>query len=115
MNSVGLIVYSTSDVAKAKDFFSTLLDVEPYADSARYTGFRTAEMEIGLVPHSPANGSTGALAYVSVGDIHAALEKLIAAGAQKLQDVTNVGGGMLIASIKDPDGTPIGLRQFPTN
>lgn len=113
MNTVGLIVYTTSDVASAKSFWAALLGTEPYVDSRQYTGFKTGEMEIGLVPQTSSNGLTGVLAYVTVDDISTALASLIAAGAQKAQDVTDVGYGMLVASVKDPDGTAIGLRQFP--
>ena len=32
-------------------------------------------------------------------------------GAQVIQDVENIGGGKLMASVKDPDGNIIGLSQ----
>lgn len=114
MNSISLIIYPASDVERAKNFFETLLGVEPYAESPQYTGFKTGEMEVGLVQQTPENRQSGGLAYVTVGDIHAALEALVAAGAQKLQEVTDVGYGLLVASVRDPEGTPIGLRQFPS-
>ncbi|HEU5481431.1 MAG TPA: VOC family protein [Candidatus Tumulicola sp.] len=112
MNAVSLIIYPASDVPKATKFFATLLGTEPYAESQAYVGFKTGDMEIGLVPQAAQRG-TGALAYVTVSDINAALETLLAAGAEKVQDVTDVAYGLLVASVKDPDGTPIGLRQFP--
>ncbi len=110
MNSVGLIIYPASDMSKTKAFFTTLLGTEPYADTPYYVGFRIGDMEIGLVPN-PAQ--QGALAYVTVSDITSALDALVAAGAQKVQDITDVANGLLVASVKDPDGTPVGLRQFP--
>jgi len=113
LNAVNLIIYAASDVAKTKDFFATLLGGDPYVESGYYTGFKTGEMEIGLVPKPAQGGQSGALAYVDVGDINAALATLLAAGAQKVQDVTDVANGLLVASVKDPDGTTIGLRQFP--
>lgn len=113
MNGVGLIIYHVSDLPKATKFFATLLGTEPYADSKRYVGFKAGEMEVGLVPKSERTPS-GPLAYVTVSDIKAALATLIAAGAKMGQEVTDVGYGLLVASIKDLDGTPIGLRQFPS-
>ena len=113
MNSVGLIVYPITDVPKAKKFFTTLLGVEPYADSDYYIGYKAGDMEIGLLPPASQAGVSGALAYVDVSDINAALASLVAAGAEKLRDVTDVANGLLVATVKDPDGTPIGLRQFP--
>lgn len=114
MNTVGLIVYPASDVPKATKFFSTLLGTEPYVDSQRYVGFKIGDMEIGLVPKTAQNGVSQALAYVTVSDINEALATLLAAGAEKGQDVRDVGYGLLVASVKDLDGTPIGLRQFPS-
>ena len=32
-------------------------------------------------------------------------------GAQIVQNVKDVGGGLLIAKVKDPDGNVVGLRQ----
>ena len=113
MNAVGLIVYPVSDVPKAKQFFATLLGTEPYVDSPYYIGFKTEDMEIGLDPHAAQRGLSGALAYVDVSDITVALTTLLACGAEKVQDVTDVANGLLIAIVKDPDGTPIGLRQRP--
>jgi predicted enzyme related to lactoylglutathione lyase len=111
VNTVSLIIYPTSDVPKATKFYSTLLGTEPYAESPYYVGFKAGETEIGLVQKTPQ--MDGALAYVDVDDINAALSTLIAAGAEKVQDVTDVAQGLLVASVKNLDGTPIGLRQFP--
>jgi predicted enzyme related to lactoylglutathione lyase len=113
MNAVRLIVYPAADVPKATKFFATLLGVAPYADSPYYVGFRTGEMEVGLVPKAAQANASGALAYVDVPDIKAALATLLEGGAEKVQDVTDVANGLLVASVKDPDGTTIGLRQFP--
>ena len=112
MNAVRLIIYPVADVPKATKFYSTLLGVEPYAEGSYYVGFKTGDMEIGLVPQA-VQSSGGALAYVDVSDIHSALETLLASGAEKMQDIRDVANGLLVASVKDLDGTPIGLRQFP--
>lgn len=111
MSNVNLIVYPASDISKAKQFFTTLLGNEPYADTPYYVGYKTGDFEIGLDPHS---GVPGALAYVDVADINAALAALTAAGAEKIKDVTDVANGLLIAIVKNPDGTPVGLRQMPS-
>lgn len=52
-------------------------------------------------------------AYYHVDDIHKNLQSLLDAGAQLVQEVKDVGGGRLIASVKDPDGNIIGLIQQP--
>ena len=69
-------------------------------------------MEIGLVPNADGREPSG-LAYWTVSDIAASLKALVDAGGTVAQDVTDVGYGLLVASIKDPNGVTVGLRQFP--
>ncbi|MBV9027284.1 MAG: glyoxalase [Candidatus Eremiobacteraeota bacterium] len=112
MNTVGLVIYPASDLTQSTKYFATLLDTQPYAESGYYVGFKTGDVEIGLVPQA-AHRVSGALAYVDVKDIRAALDALLAAGAERVQDVTDVANGLLVASVKGPDGNTLGLRQFP--
>lgn len=102
------IVYPVTDINRAKQFYSTLLGVEPFVDSAYYVGFRVGDQQIGLDPNGHKEGMTG---YFHVSDIHKSLEELVNAGAQILQEIKNVGGGGLIAAVKDVDGNIIGLSQ----
>ena len=112
MNSVDLIVYPASDVSKTKAFFTTLLGTEPYADTPYYVGFRVGDMEIGVVPKAAQQGASGALAYATSATSRKRWRPSSRA-AQKVQDITDVANGLLVASVKDPDGTTVGLRQFP--
>ena len=113
MNAMSLIIYPAADLAKTKSFFATMLGGDPYVEGPYYVGFKAGEMEIGITPQAAQPGISGALAYVTVSDIEAALAALLAAGAEKVQDVTDVANGLLVASVKSPDGTAVGLRQFP--
>ncbi len=108
-----LIVYPVKDLARAKTLYGKLLGVEPYADEAYYVGFRVGDQEIGLDPHGHSKGMTGPLGYWQVNDIKKSLQLLLDAGAQAQQGVTDVGGGKLIASVKDSDGNVTGLIQSP--
>jgi predicted enzyme related to lactoylglutathione lyase len=56
---------------------------------------------------------TGPVAYWDVDDIEESLQTLLDAGAQVQQAVKDVGGGKLIASVKDADGNILGLMQSP--
>ena len=56
---------------------------------------------------------TGPVGYLNVDDIKKSLEAHLAAGAEVLQEVKDVGGGKLIATVKDADGNVIGLIQSP--
>ncbi len=108
---VRTIIYPVRELAKSKALFNTLLGVEPIADTPYYVGWNIDGQDIGLDPNGHKNGMTGPLAYYHVSDIRAALKALTDAGATLQKDVTDVGGGRLIASVNDADGNPIGLIQ----
>jgi predicted enzyme related to lactoylglutathione lyase len=91
--------------------YCTLLGVEPYTDEAYYVGFRVGDQEIGLDPHGHRKGMTGPVGYWHTNDIQTSLHQLLEAGAQVQQAVQDVGGGKLIASVKDADGNITGLLQ----
>jgi predicted enzyme related to lactoylglutathione lyase len=105
------IICPVSDVAQAKRLYGALLGVGPYADTPYYVGFKVGDQEVGLDPHG--HRGAGAVAYYEVSDIKESLQQLLEAGAEPLQDVNDVGGGKLVASVKDTDGNAIGLMQNP--
>jgi len=108
-----LLVCPVQDLAKAKALYSTLLGTQPYAEAPYYVGFHVGDQELGLDPNGHKSGLSAPLAYYEVGDINAKLASLTAAGAEVLMPVTSVGGGKLVARIKDPDGNVVGLMQSP--
>ena len=112
MKDVSLIVYPATDLNAAKRFFRELIGADPYVDGGPYVGYKSGDMEIGLVPNKDARDSAG-VAYWTVGDIASRVKGLVAAGGTIVQDVTDVGYGMLVASVKDPNGVSVGLRQPP--
>ncbi|MFJ8349571.1 VOC family protein [Streptomyces sp. NPDC094153] len=105
------IIYPVKDLDRAKALFKALLEVEPYADAPYYVGFKDAGQDVGLDPNGRAKGMTGPVPYWHVDDIRGRLAALVAAGAEVLQDVQDVGGGRLIASARDADGNLVGLLQ----
>jgi predicted enzyme related to lactoylglutathione lyase len=105
--SIKLLVYPVTELGKAKTFYNKLLGVEPYADSPYYVGYRVGDLEVGLDP----NSTVGPIGYTDVADIQASLKEMAGVGAEIVQDVRDVGNGLLIAQVKDKDGNVVGLRQ----
>src|SRR4051794_6473449 len=105
------IIYPVQDINQAKQLYTTLLGVEPIMDQPYYVGYNVAGQDIGLDPNGHRQGLSGPAAYWHVADLRERLQALLAAGATPLQDVRDVGGGKLIASVKDADGNIIGLLQ----
>lgn len=113
LKDISLILYPVADMEKAKKFFRELMGSDPYADSAPYVGYKTADgdVEVGLIQGEP--GDVRAIAYWTVSDINASIKALENAGGTVTQPVRDVGYGMLVASVKDPNGAVVGLRQPP--
>ncbi len=107
VRNIKLLVYPVKDVEKAKAFFGKFLDVEPYVASSYYVGYKAGDLEVGLDP----NSKVGPIAYTDTVDISRSIQAMTEVGAQIVQDVRDVGGGLLIATVKDADGNVVGFRQ----
>ncbi len=105
------VIYPVQDLARAKALFSELLGVGPTMDEPYYVGFDAHDLHIGLDPNGHAKGMTGPVDYWHVSDVPATAEALQRAGAQPNEAAKDVGGGKLVASVKDADGNVVGLIQ----
>jgi len=112
-SGIKTVIYPVKDLARAKALYTKLSGVEPYADEAYYVGFSVGDQQIGLDPNGHSEGMTGPVGYWHVDDIKESLERLLEAGAEEQQAIRDVGGGKLIASVKDADGNVVGLIQSP--
>ncbi|MGC1177408.1 MAG: VOC family protein [Candidatus Saccharimonadales bacterium] len=107
--NIKLIVYPVKDLTAAKTFYGKFLGVEPYVDGEYYVGYKpTDDLEVGLDPNGQA-----VIAYIDVADIKSELQALVDAGATTHQEPKDVGGGLLIAQVKEATGNVLGLRQSP--
>jgi predicted enzyme related to lactoylglutathione lyase len=102
------VIYPVSDLARAKAAFSAVLGAGPDMDAPYYVQFNVNGQAIGLDPHGH---KSGAVVYYHVSDIKGTLQALLETGAEVDEEIKDVGGGRLIAAVKDPDGNLIGLLQ----
>ena len=105
---IKIILYPVKDIAQSKELFRKFLEVDPYVDQPYYVGFKVDNQDIGLVPTNPEGEAT---TFYSVDNIKNSLQILLDGGAEIIQDIKNVGGERLIASVKDQDGNIIGLVE----
>ena len=108
-------IYHVDDVAKAKDWYASILGFEPYFDEPFYVGFNVGGYELGLHPGGgdSAGKAEGAVAYWGVESAEAAMKRLLGLGATKHEDVQDVGGGIKVATVKDPFGNTFGIIENP--
>jgi len=110
------VKYEVQDVAKAKEWYSKVFGVQPYFDEpAYYVGYNVGGYELGLVPEPKASAKRDAagVAYWGVEDIGASYKRLIDLGATSVSEVQDVGGGILVAELRDPFGNVLGIIYNP--
>ncbi|HTR98003.1 MAG TPA: VOC family protein [Candidatus Acidoferrales bacterium] len=109
-------IYPTTDLARAKSWYAEAFGVKPYFDEPFYVGFDIAGYELGLLPGEPPlheAGNRGVVAYWGVDDAATAHARLLALGARPLSPVQDVGGGIKVAIVTDPDGNALGVIENP--
>jgi predicted enzyme related to lactoylglutathione lyase len=104
-------VYPVKDLEQAKTLFGSLFGVQPHTDTPYYVGYNVAGQEIALDPNGHSQGMNGSTTVWLVADIRQTLSDLIAAGATEQRPIGDVGGGNLLATVRDTDGNVIGLMQ----
>ena len=105
-------IYPVGDLAKARDWYAQVLGVSPYFDEVFYVGFSVGGFELGLLPDGEP-GVNGPQPLWGVADIGAVWQRLMDLGAQPLETVHDVGGGIQVAAVQDPFGNRLGLIQNP--
>ena len=108
-------IYKVSDLEKAKEWYSKAFETKPYFDEPFYVGFNINGFELGLQTEDDRSSTKGnaSLCYWAVEDVKATAAKLIALGASEYEAPEDVGGGVVVASVKDPWGNLIGIIHNP--
>jgi catechol 2,3-dioxygenase-like lactoylglutathione lyase family enzyme len=107
------VAYPASDVEAAKAWFTKVLGFGPYFDEPFYVGFNVGGYELGIVPQEAGGGQEGPTTYWGVPDAAVALKSLIEAGAELHSEVTDVGDGILVAAVREPSGSVLGIIENP--
>jgi len=106
------VVYHVADIEAAKNWYTKITGVQPYFDEPFYVGFDINGCELGLDPDltniTPGNQS---VVYWAVDDVETVVKKMTEAGATIVQEKTNVGGSIFVASLNDPFGNLIGIIE----
>lgn len=110
-SGVKTFIYPVKDLDQAKTIFGALLGAEPTVDSPYYVQFEVGDQRLGLDPNGHSRGFSGSVGYWEVEDIDARYQKLLAAGATEHEAPKDIGGGGMIASVRDADGNVIGIMQ----
>ena len=105
-------IYHVHDLAAAKAWYSRVLGVQPYFDEPFYVGFSVGGFELGLIPDGEP-GTGGVQVCWGVPDAAAELVRLEGLGAEVHEPVNDVGGGIKVASVRDPFGNLFSIIENP--
>jgi predicted enzyme related to lactoylglutathione lyase len=106
------VIYPAPDLAGAKSWYAAVLGAQPYFDEPFYVGFSVGGFELGLVPDATP-GVAGAQPLWGVQNIEEEFQRLLKLGAVELDPVTDVGGGIKVAALRDPFGNRLGIIENP--
>ena len=104
-------IYPSPDLDAAKAWWTSFLGTPPYFDEPFYVGFNVSGYELGLLPD--ADPSEGALTYWGVESVPAAIEAAVSCGASVHGDATDVGDGIITATVRLPTGAIVGFIDNP--
>ena len=106
-------IYRVSDINKAKVWYSKIFGVDPYFDEPYYVGFNIAGYELGLQPEDNALPSKegGVVSYWGVENVEEIYK--IFNGASEYEKPTEVGEGIIVATVKDPWNNLVGIIFNP--
>ncbi len=107
--------YATSDLNRAKAWYSEVFGITPYFDEPFYVGFNVGGYELGLTPDGDDNAgkTTSPVTYWGVEDVHKVYQHVLAHGATQHEEPHNVGGEIIVASVYDPFGNVVGFIYNP--
>jgi predicted enzyme related to lactoylglutathione lyase len=109
------VIYHVPDLVRAKQWYADAFGTTPYFDEPFYVGFSIGGFELGLDPDCSRTGPSagGAESYWGVANADAAVAHFTTCGAQIVEAVHEVGGGIRVALVNDPFGNVIGLIENP--
>jgi len=109
------VVYKVDDLEKAKQWYAVAFKTNPYFDEPFYVGFNIGGYELGLLPEEiPRKDKlANVVTYWGVDEVNKEYNRFIELGATVDEELTNVGGELVVASVKDPWGNVIGIIYNP--
>lgn len=108
-------IFKVKDLDAAKAWYAKVLEFPPYFDEPFYVGFEVSGYELGLQPTENEELITGNNIHIywGVADVTSAFERLLDLGATTHESPQEVGGGIVVATAKDPWGNLFGLIYNP--
>lgn len=104
-----------ANLTAAKIWYTDILGIEPYFNEPYYVGFNVGGYELGLATEEQAHEdkTDSATTYWGVENVQDVYDMLISKGAAEHEKPTEVGGGIVVAAVKDPWNNVFGIIYNP--
>ena len=107
-------IFKVSNLQKAKMWYSKVFESKPYFENQFYIGFNIKGYELGLLlEENQSEKSDNILCYWGVDNIEEKFLFFLNCGALEHEKPNNVGGEIMVVSIKDPWNNVIGIIYNP--
>ena len=108
-------IYHVSDLEQAKAWYSKAFDTNPYFDEPFYVGFNIEGFELGLIPKQKKSkdNTDSVFTYWGVRNIESVYNNLLKLGAKSHEAPNNVGGKIMVATVRDPWNNILGIIYNP--
>ena len=120
MNSTKILglrttIYKVGNIDNAKEWYSKAFGAKPYFDEPFYVGFNIGGYELGLQPEEQIDVHKGesVLCYWGVDDVNETFNHFLQLGATEHEKPQNVGGEIIVATVRDPWENIIGFIYNP--
>lgn len=113
MKLLGLrtLIYPSNDLETDKNWWAQALGFQPYFDQPFYVGFDVGGYELGLDPN--AKMEDGSRTYFGVENVQEAVDYFVVRDCTVYEALAEVGGGVVVATVKRPNGQLLGLIYNP--
>ena len=108
-------IYKVTDLKSATAWYTKAFETEPYFKEPFYVGFNIAGYELGLIPDETPTTVKGdsVHTYWGVENVEKEYKRFIALGAIDFEEPHNVGGELVVGTVKDPWGNVVGMIYNP--
>lgn len=112
-NILGLatLIFPTADLSASKLWWQQVLGKEPYFDETYYVGFDVNGYELGINPRAPM--ANGPVAYLRTENIVRTFSDFIDHGCTIVGGISDVGEGIQVGELRNPEGFVFGVIQNP--
>lgn len=108
------VIYKVNDLVKVTAWYTKAFKQEPYFNEVFYVGFNIGGYELGLLPETSSKAKAdNIVTYWGGENIVEAYRHFIELGATAHEEPNNVGGEIMVATVKDPWENCIGLIYNP--